>query len=95
MIKGLAAYFYISIPDQVENGNYFKNVNDKWIRLQDPFSAQIYQNVQIQGKDEAIKLLLEEFLLKDTILFPFSGEIQKQILAFLPQFTRLTAVQNA
>jgi len=95
MLKGLAAYFYISIPDKVENGNYFKNVNDKWIRLQDPFSAQIYQNVQIQGKDEAIKLLLEDFLLKDTILFPLSGEIQKQILALLPQFTRLTAVQNA
>lgn len=94
MIKGLAAYFYISIPDKVENGNYFKNVNDKWIRLQDPFSAQIYQNVQIQGKDEAIKLLLDNFLFKDTILFPLSGEIQKQILAFLPQFTRLTAVQN-
>jgi len=94
MMKGLAAYFYISIPDRLDNDIYYKDVNGKWLRLQDPFSEQIYQNMQLQGKEGVIQQVLEEFLLKESTLLPLAGEIQQQIITFQYEFAKHSMVQN-
>lgn len=94
MIKGLSTYLYISIPDKLDNGTYYKNLNGKWLRLQDPLSEQIYQNVQLKGKEGVILQLLEDFLLKDSTLLPMVGEILAQIMIYQNEFEKHSIVQN-
>lgn len=47
--EGFAAYLALSIPDEIENGEYYKWVGDRRIRLQDELSAALYKESLQKG----------------------------------------------
>lgn len=47
--EGFAGYLALSIPDQMENGHYFKRVGEKKIRLQDELSPFLYEQYKKKG----------------------------------------------
>jgi len=53
--QGFAAYLILSVPDEIENGEYFKWVGGRRIRLQDELSSWLFQQAQQKGFTETAK----------------------------------------
>jgi tagaturonate reductase len=47
--EGFAAYLALSVPDKMENGEYFKWVSEQWIRLQDELAPLLFHQYQQKG----------------------------------------------
>jgi tagaturonate reductase len=80
MTEGLAAYFYLSIPDGEEDGQYYKNIGEKKIQLNDPFCKVIYNQNQMSGVEATIKNTLN-YLFSDIDFYPaFKDELEVSVL---------------
>jgi tagaturonate reductase len=69
MTEGLGAYFYLSIPDVEEDGQFYKNIGEKRVQLNDPYCKVIYHQNQINGVEATIKNTLD-YLFADIDFYP-------------------------
>jgi tagaturonate reductase len=80
MTEGLAAYLYLSIPDGEEDGQYYKNIGEKKIQLNDPFCKVIYNQNQMSGVEATIKNTLN-YLFADIEFYPaFQDDLEVSVL---------------
>lgn len=94
MIRGMAAYLFIAIPDRKDNNVYYKNLNGRWLQLNDPYSAELFQKSNILGFNIIAKQILKDIMLKNTILYPMADEIYDLIQHHLVEFSKRSLVKN-
>jgi len=80
MTEGLAAYFYLSIPDVEEDGQYYKNIGEKRIQLNDPFCTVIYNQNQMNGAEATIKSTLNYLFSEIDFYTTFKDELEDSVL---------------
>lgn len=80
MTEGLAAYFYLSIPDVEEDGRYYKNIGEKRIQLNDPFCTVIYNQNQMNGAEATIKSTLNYLFSEIDFYSAFKNELEDSVL---------------
>ena len=80
MIEGLAAYFYLSIPDVEEDGQFYKNIGEKKIQLNDPFCKVIYSQNQMNGVEATIKNTLNYLFTDIDFYSAFEAELENSVL---------------
>jgi hypothetical protein len=65
MIRGMAGYFHISMPDEQRDDVLFTKVGDFNLKLNDPGSVQLYNNKMRLGAAESIRQQIAHYFLPD------------------------------
>lgn len=65
MVKGLAAYFMVSIPAMQSDGGFFAEAGNLKIKLNDPFSEKIYNSKISNGDIETINEYIANYFLEN------------------------------